>query len=93
MAVLENGQYDKRWPYSHMHPQEVMRAAVALGARTLFPGHTSKFDLSYHPWKEPLETIVHLPHEGIRLITPMIGQKVLLQDTTQTFPYWWEHAE
>ena len=93
VAVLENGQYDKRWPYSHMHPQEVMRAAVALGARTLFPGHTSKFDISYHPWKEPLETIVHLPSEGIRLITPMIGQKVLLHDTAQTFPYWWEHVE
>lgn len=39
VAVLDTGQYDSRWAYIHMNPEEAARAAVALGARVLLPGH------------------------------------------------------
>lgn len=33
MAVLDTGQYDRRWAYIHMNPEEAVRAASDLQAR------------------------------------------------------------
>ena len=57
LAILENGQYDKSWKYIHMMPEEVLQAAVDLGAERLVPVHSSKFSLSNHAWDDPLERI------------------------------------
>lgn len=91
LAILENGQYDKRWKYMHMRPEETLQAAEDLRAKTLFPVHSGKFNISYHRWDEPLTLITAL-NEGKnqRLITPMIGERVDVMDETQTFSRWWE---
>lgn len=57
LAVLENGQYDANWPYSHMQPEEVAQAARDLRAKALLPVHSSKFEIANHPWDEPLRRI------------------------------------
>lgn len=94
LAILENGQYDERWRYSHMHPDEVLKAAEELGAKALFPVHSGKFSISYHPWDAPLKTITALNQErGQRLITPMIGEPVYLKNTSQAFTRWWEGVQ
>jgi L-ascorbate metabolism protein UlaG (beta-lactamase superfamily) len=91
LAILENGQYDKSWKYIHMLPDEVLKAAKDLNAKRLFPVHSSKFALGNHSWDEPLRKITELNQSlGIPLITPVIGQPVLLKDSTQTFKKWWE---
>ncbi|MDR1289190.1 MAG: MBL fold metallo-hydrolase [Holosporales bacterium] len=90
LALLENGQYNKDWNHIHMHPMETVMAAEDLRAKAVIPVHNSKFSLSTHSWNEPLNEISRLSKEKkMRLLTPMIGQKVKLKDTTQTFATWW----
>ncbi|MCF8254762.1 MAG: MBL fold metallo-hydrolase [Bacteroidia bacterium] len=91
LAILENGQYDKSWKYIHMMPNEVLQASKDLKAKRLFPVHSSKFSLANHAWDEPLKRITELNKlEKLNLITPRIGEKVNLLDSTQTFTFWWE---
>lgn len=94
LVILENGQYDGKWKYIHMLPEEVLQAAQDLKAKRLFPVHSSKFALAQHPWKEPL-TRVKLLNESIQmpLLTPMIGEKVELGKEDQVFSSWWEGVE
>lgn len=92
LAILDNGQYNLAWQAIHMLPEEGLKAAKDLKAKRLFPVHSSKFKLSTHPWDEPLKTITALNNEGTQLpiITPEIGEVVLLNDSEQSFSKWWE---
>lgn len=91
LVILENGQYDKSWKYIHMMPSEVLRAAQDLHAKRILPVHSGKFSISNHEWDAPLKTITKLNERmNLPLITPIIGQKVNLKDSTYNFPNWWE---
>lgn len=39
LVLLDCGQYDSRWAYIHMTPEEAAQAAQDLAARTLIPAH------------------------------------------------------
>lgn len=94
LAILENGQYNKNWKYIHMSPAETLQAAVDLKTKRLFPVHNSKFALAYHTWDEPLKNITLLnKNVNIPLVTPRIGEPVLLTDTLQKFSQWWTTIE
>ncbi len=91
LAILDNGQYNVAWQAIHMLPEEVIQASQDLGAKRVFPAHSSKFMLAQHPWDEPLIRTSTLADEaGIPLVTPMIGEVVRLTDSTQVFKHWWE---
>ena len=91
LAILENGQYDKSWKYIHMMPEEVAQATIDLQARALFPVHSSKFALGNHAWDEPLLRVSEAAKKwNIPLVTPIIGSKVNLNDTTYTYSEWWK---
>lgn len=93
LAILENGQYNLAWHAIHMLPEEVLKAAKELNAKRLFPVHSSKFALALHAWDEPLRKITELNnHASLPLVTPVIGQVVNINDTTQTFSRWWENV-
>ncbi|QKG80711.1 MBL fold metallo-hydrolase [Tenuifilum thalassicum] len=90
LAVLENGQYDEKWKYIHMLPGEQLKAATDLKAKTVLPVHSSKFTLANHNWNEPLQKIAEKAMKfRYRVITPMIGEMVLLNDINQKFSEWW----
>ena len=94
LAILDNGQYDDAWKAIHMHPSEVLMATQDLKAKRLFPVHSSKFMLGNHPWDEPLKKVTELNKDyNIPLVTPVIGELVYLNDTTQTFKQWWKDLE
>lgn len=93
LAILENGQYDANWKYTHMQPEDVLRAARDLRAKALLPVHSGKFEIANHPWDEPLRRITALSGDTPRLLTPMIGESVDLDDAGQTFSRWWEGLE
>ena len=94
LAVLENGQYDARWPYSHMTPEETARAAVELGVKAIVPNHSGKFAMARHPWDEPLKRLAKASQgQPYRFLTPVIGEPIFLDDTTQSFAAWWEDME
>ncbi len=91
LAILENGQYNKHWEQIHMHPNEVVQAAIDLRARRVLPIHSAKFKLSTHPWYEPLETISKLSkNKNFKLLTPMIGEIVYFKNNDQQFQQWWQ---
>ncbi|MDR1941981.1 MAG: MBL fold metallo-hydrolase [Endomicrobium sp.] len=98
LAALDCGQYNYAWKYIHMTPEETARAAKDLNAKNLIPVHSSKYALSMHAWDEPLkrvsQAVKSVPeYISVRLITPVIGEKVRLKDETQKFKEWWTEVE
>jgi len=90
LAVLECGQYNEGWKYIHMAPEETAQAAADLNADAMLPSHNSKFKLSHHPWSEPLERVFQASQsQAYRLLTPVIGAVVEMDDSHQTFAPWW----
>ena len=90
LAILENGQYNKNWPYIHMMPEEAVAAAKDLGAEWLIPVHWGKFALSLHDWNEPAKRVVKAARlAGQNIITPRIGEIVTLGED-RYWPEWWE---
>ena len=91
LVVLDTGQYDERWPYIHMTPEEAARAAQDLRANALLPGHVGKFSLARHSWDDPYRRITAASEgRSYRLLTPMIGSPIVLDDKQQRFHRWWE---
>lgn len=95
LAVLDSGQYDENWRYTHMMPEDAAMAAVDLRADALLAGHVGRFAIAYHTWDDPFRRLAAASHDKpYRLLTPVIGQSVnLLGDvngTQQVFPLWWE---
>jgi L-ascorbate metabolism protein UlaG (beta-lactamase superfamily) len=90
LAILENGQYDVKWKYIHMQPDEVLKAGMDLNAKRILPVHSAKFAMANHAWNEPLKRITALNEDAaLKLITPMIGEVVRLKDPNQQFKDWW----
>lgn len=90
LALLECGQYNEAWKYIHMMPEETVTAAKELGAKRLMPVHWAKFALSIHDWNEPVERAsIEAKKQKMKLVTPLIGQKVDL-NSDQDFAEWWK---
>lgn len=91
LAILECGQYDNAWSNIHMMPEQTAQAALDLNAVALLPSHNSKFKIAHHSWDDPLKRItVASEHNPYRLLTPIIGQVVDLNNPTQVFSPWWK---
>ena len=89
IAFLENGAYNADWSKNHMFPDEVVQANIDLKAKVLFPIHWSKFDLSIHPWDEPIIRVTHEAEKrNVNIATPMIGEIFDLINLPKT--PWWE---
>ena len=89
IAFVEGGAYNADWSEVHMFPNETVQASIDLKANVLFPIHWSKFDLSIHPWDEP---IIQISKEAgkrdVNITTPMIGEVFDL--TYLPNNPWWE---
>jgi len=91
VVALDSGQYDRRWELIHMTPEEAALAAQALGAKALMPAHVGRFQLARHAWDEPFErSAAASAGKPYTLVTPVIGEPVLLDSVARQFPRWWE---
>ena len=91
IALLECGQYGENWPYIHMSPEETVMAAKDLNAKVLMPVHWAKFELSLHPWDEPINRATKFAGVNNQVVTtPMIGEPVVL-NTSYPTKRWWEN--
>lgn len=82
LALLECGQYDKRWSLIHMMPEETAKAADDLRTKILLPAHSGKFSIAYHAWDEPYKRLAAASqYKSWRLVTPVIGE-----------PFWFDAA-
>jgi L-ascorbate metabolism protein UlaG (beta-lactamase superfamily) len=94
MVLLECGQYNEYWKYIHMMPEQVVQAATDLKAKRLMPVHWAKFSLGLHDWDEPIKRVTAAAAlQQMPLVTPMIGEKVNLNQTDMVFKKWWEGLE
>lgn len=89
LAILECGQYNRYWKYIHMIPEEVVQAGIDLQTKVLFPVHWAKFSLSLHAWDEPVKRVTtEANKKNIKMITPMIGEAVNLQNLPLSVAWW-----
>jgi L-ascorbate metabolism protein UlaG (beta-lactamase superfamily) len=94
LALLECGQYNEYWKYIHMMPEQVVQAAKDLKAKRLMPVHWAKFSLGLHSWDEPIIRVTaEAEKQNMPIATPMIGEKLNLNDTTHVFNKWWVGLE
>jgi len=74
LTMLECGAYNEAWPYIHMLPEETVQAHLDLQGKVLLPIHWAQFNLSLHPWTEPIERLLKKARlEKINVTTPKIG--------------------
>jgi L-ascorbate metabolism protein UlaG (beta-lactamase superfamily) len=77
VAMLEIGQYHSSWGDIHLGPAGALAAREMLGAAWLFPIHWGTFELGFHAWSEPAETLsVEAAQRGVALLTPRLGEAV-----------------
>ena len=94
LVLLDCGQYDPRWSYIHMTPEEAAQAAMDLEAKTLMPAHVGRFTIANHPWDEPFMRIADVSvNKSYRLITPQIGESVKVDAASSRLPRWWLEKE
>lgn len=74
-----------------MTPEEAVTAAKDLNANFLLPSHTGRFTIARHPWDEPLRRVISSNEGGkVMLLTPIIGEQVIIASEEQNFSRWWE---
>lgn len=92
VTMLEAGAYNPAWATIHMMPADTIQAHIDLGGKALLPIHNSTFDLSNHPWYDPLETVSALAATAdIQVLTPMFGESVSITAPDQ-YLAWWRDA-
>lgn len=94
LALVENGQYNEDWSAIHLMPEDLVKAVKDLAPRRLMTIHNSKYALGRHAWYEPLDNIAKAAEKNsFQLLTPIIGEPVKLNDSTQVFQLWWKSYE
>lgn len=90
VAFIENGQYNIKWKEVHMLPEESVQAYFDLKAKRYFPVHWGMFELAFHSWYEPIVKLSQAAKEkGINLISPKLGETIVVNDKYVSYP-WWE---
>ncbi|MBX2940922.1 MAG: MBL fold metallo-hydrolase [Cyclobacteriaceae bacterium] len=93
-AMMECGQYDKRWDNIHMMPEETAQAAVDVNTKLFMPIHWGAFVLALHTWKDPIERVTKKAEElSIPISTPQIGEPIILELVEKPHSKWWEGIE
>jgi L-ascorbate metabolism protein UlaG (beta-lactamase superfamily) len=90
LALVEDGQYNSRWPAVHLFPEEAAKASVDLKAKRAMPVHWGMFELSYHAWHDPITRFSKaLAETDVALVTPLIGQTIEINEDLSN-KNWWE---
>lgn len=91
LALMECGQYNEMWSKIHCMPEQTAQAAVDLRAKKMMPIHWAGFRLALHDWTDPIVRVTKKSKElNLPIITPRIGEKIILKDTTSTYDDWWK---
>jgi L-ascorbate metabolism protein UlaG (beta-lactamase superfamily) len=75
VTLIENGQYNINWPYSHILPEDGVQAHLDLRGKSMLPVHWGSFTLSTHDWQEPIERVTRAAEaKGVHLLKPQVGE-------------------
>lgn len=91
IALMECGQYDKRWSAIHMLPEETVKAFIDVKGEVLVPIHFGAFTLAFHDWNDPIERAVKAAKEnGVKYSTPKIGETINISTGEYPNSIWWK---
>jgi len=72
-----------------MMPEETAQAHLDLHGKVLLPIHWAQFNLSLHPWTEPIERLLKKAlSENINITTPKIGESFLINGSLPKDDWW-----
>jgi len=90
VALIEIGQYDASWGDIHLGPIGALDAQAALQAKVLLPIHWATFNLGFHAWSEPAETLLRQgTARGASIVTPRLGEPVDFTPLPTATTAWW----
>lgn len=91
LTLMEGGQYDARWSWVHMRPEESVQAHLDVKGETMMLIHWGAFTLAYHSWTDPIERAIQkAKEEGVNLLIPELGETVLLHgEKASGVNEWW----
>ncbi|WP_212667534.1 MBL fold metallo-hydrolase [Gottfriedia acidiceleris] len=91
LALMECGQYDKRWSAIHMLPEETVQAFIDVKGKVLVPIHFGAFTLAFHDWNDPIERVVKAAKENeVKYATPKIGETINISTGEYPNSVWWK---
>lgn len=92
ITLLDGGQYDRRWSWVHMTPEEAVQANLDVNGKNMMLMHWGAFSLAYHGWKEPVErALKEAEKTEVNIIDPKICELVQLgSDLHITSSPWWD---
>ncbi|WP_152395879.1 MBL fold metallo-hydrolase [Paenibacillus guangzhouensis] len=91
LALIEGGQYDRRWSWVHMTPEEAVKAHKDVNGKNMMLIHWGAFTLAYHGWTEPIRrAIIEAKKANVNLVAPQIGDTVALNGemNVPALPWW-----
>ena len=90
LTMLEIGAYGEDWPDIHMGPIKAAEAHTQLQGKLLLPIHWGLFNLAFHPWREPVERLIHVAEkENLPLFLPRPGCPTEVTGAS-LHTFWWE---
>ncbi|GAB5466570.1 MAG: MBL fold metallo-hydrolase [Candidatus Kapaibacteriales bacterium] len=91
-AMIECGQYNRRWSNIHMMPEETAQVAIDIKARVFMPIHWGSFKLALHDWDDPVKRVTaEAKNLNIPIVTPKMGEIVHITDSLpNTDNDWWK---
>jgi L-ascorbate metabolism protein UlaG (beta-lactamase superfamily) len=95
LSMIKIGLYGpgKSWIFSHIDPEDAVRAHIAVKARRMLPVHWGTFNIALHDWDEPIKRAVRAAEKNnVDLVTPRPGEVVIAGETFDS-TQWWEEVK
>jgi L-ascorbate metabolism protein UlaG (beta-lactamase superfamily) len=88
-GMFEIGQFDPLWSDIHLGPRGALDAQEMLGARVMIPIHWATYQLAFHSWSEPAETLVReAALRTLPVLTPRLGEAIEPTANPHTEAWW-----
>lgn len=88
ITLMEAGAYNEMWANIHLFPAQTLQAHRDLNGKHMIPIHNSTFNLAFHPWFEPLESLDKQAQQSDNMLTPAFGEVVYLANPQKTEKWW-----
>ena len=94
LGIFKVGQYGPgaSWIYSHMNPEDAVKAHLAVQADRMLPVSWGTFNIAFHDWDEPIKRAVKAANaQNVDLVTPRVGEVVTMGEPFRSHS-WWEEV-
>jgi L-ascorbate metabolism protein UlaG (beta-lactamase superfamily) len=92
LTMINVGSYSDFCPDIQFTPELSIRAHLEANGRVLLPLHWATYDLTFHPWDEPIIRAMKAAKENnVKISTPLIGARVDLDKPIES-DAWWEEV-